>query len=531
MSDDPRSPAAAPSGTAGSASEAVGPLPAFLGPLVAAVARIRATVHSKLLAGFLVISLLLLGMSIFSILVINRMNAQVDALTNQQTQTDLARQMIYSVTAQSHFRAMALITRDPFWNDKITTAKTSFSQKLAELEAMAGPSQQPFIEQLREIDQRFSVSSDQVLAAYQAGDLDRALDLHISQEHEISHEHEDALNAFIGRSAAVMAAEESEFKSDRRFLTFAVATFSGASLVAALLLGAILSWSLIQPVRKIDHALALIAGGDFQQRVEVENRDEFGSLTANLNRTTGQLSELYANLRSLNEDLANKVEEQVAELERVARLRRYVAPQVADAVLGGNAEISMVSTRRNLTIFFSDIRGFTEMSEWMEPEELVDALNAYLTKMTEVVFKYEGTLDKYLGDGIMVFFGDPIPFEDHAQRAVNMAFEMGHALEDLQQHWSAQYRETLAVGMGISTGYVTVGNVGSPARSEYTVVGNHVNVASRLSERAGPGQVLVSERTLAAVRDRVEATEIEQISLKGVQRPIRVYEIRERPEA
>lgn len=510
------------------ASDAIGPLPSVFRPFVDGVARIKATVHVKLLAGFLAIALLLLGMGVFSMLVINRMNQHVDALTVLQTRTDLARQMIYGVTAQSHFRAMALITLDDSWNDKITVAKADFLEDLESLEAIGDPDEAALFDQLREIDARFAVAGNEVLALYQAGDIDGALEQHILQEHEISHELEDLLNAEIAESEGEISTAAAQFRSDRGFLTAAVATFSAVSLVGALFLGAILSWSLIRPVRKIDRALALIAGGDFLQRVDVPNRDEFGALTSNLNRTSEQLASLYEELESLNANLEKTVAQQVDELERAGRLRRYVSPQVADAILAGDAQVSLASNRRELTTFFCDIRGFTELSERMEPEELIDALNHYLTEMTEIVFQHGGTLDKYIGDELMVFFGDPIPHEDHAQRAVAMAFEMRSRVEQLRGRWSMRHEEELTVGMGLSTGYVTVGNIGSPARSEYTVIGNHVNLASRLAGQAGPAQILVSERTMLAVRDEVDGKEIDQVRLKGVHRPMRIYEINSR---
>src|SRR5690606_26060869 len=217
-------------------------------------------------------------------------------------------------------------------------------------------------------------------------------------------------------------------KSSRRILTGTVVLFSAVSRAAALTLGAILSWSLIRPVRKMDVALARITAGDFEQSVELPNQNALGRLTTNLNRTSTRLASLYSDLKTLNENLEKTIEEQLAQLRRTEELRRYVSPQVADAVLSGGAPVALASTRRNLTVLFSDIRGFTEMSERMEPEELVEALNEYFTVMTDIVFRHGGTLDKYLGDGILSFFGDPIPFEDHAGRAVATAFEMRDAL-------------------------------------------------------------------------------------------------------
>ncbi|MGH9896920.1 MAG: HAMP domain-containing protein, partial [bacterium] len=252
-----------------------------------------ATVHVKLLGGFLTIALLLLLMGIFSIVVIGRMNQQVDRLIALETQKDLARQAIYSVTAQSHYRAMALITQVDSWNDKIDTAKANFTNDLDAIETVDAPIDPQFIERLRAIDVRFAAASAEVLDLYEAGDLDQALNVHISAEHEISHELEDELNALIADSARNMETELETFQDNRQFLTITVAAFSVVSLITALAFGAVLSWSLIRPVRKIDSALARIADGDFNQMVDVPNRDEFGRLTVNLNRTSTRLATLY----------------------------------------------------------------------------------------------------------------------------------------------------------------------------------------------------------------------------------------------
>lgn len=503
----------------------LGWLQRVLRPLIDGVARMPATVYVKLLGGFLTIALLLLLMGIFSIVVIGRMNQQVDRLIALETQKDLARQAIYSVTAQSHYRAMALITQVDSWNDKIDTAKANFTNDLDAIKALDAPIDLQFVERLRAIDVRFAAAGDEVLGNYEAGDLDQALTVHISAEHEISHELEDELNALIADSGRNMETELESFQDNRQFLTITVAAFSVVSLITALAFGAVLSWSLIRPVRKIDSALARIADGDFDQMVDVPNRDEFGRLTVNLNRTSTRLATLYSELTSLNQNLEKTIEEQLSQLQRTEALRRYVSPHVADAIVAEGSRVTLTPTRRNLTIMVSDIRGFTEMSERMEPEELVDALNQYFTAMTDVVFSHGGTLDKYLGDGILAFFGDPIPFEDHAERAVAAAFEMRDVLDRLRSMWMLQYDEELTVGIGISTGYVTVGNIGSENRIEYTVIGNHVNVASRLATGAIAGQILVTDRTMAAVRDRVIGTEVEAMPLKGVHRPLRIFEI------
>lgn len=500
-------------------------LPRLIRPAVDFIARIRATIHTKLLAGFLVIAVLMLGMGLMSIFVIGRMNDHASQLIELQRLSDLSRQGIYGVTAQSHYRAMALITEVDSWNDKIALAKQTFVTQLDALEGVGGPGVQESVDQLRAIDERYTDAGAEVLALYETGDLDGALALHISAEHEISHELEDVLNALITTTEGRIDQASADLASLHRFLLIAVATLSGVSLLIALGLGAVLSWSLIRPVRKVDHALARIAGGDFDEQIEVPNRDEFGRLTVNLNRTSGRLAEVYNDLTQLNENLERTVEDQLAQIRRAEQLRRYLAPQIADAVLSGGAPVALESTRRNLTILCANIRGFTSMSERVEPEELIDALNEYFGVMTDVVFRHGGTLDKYVGDGILSFFGDPIPFEDHAERAVATAMEMRARLRGLRSKWMERLHEELNVGIGISTGYVTVGNIGSDTRTEYTVIGNHVNLASGLAETAGANQILVSERTLSAVRGRVEAAPVEETSLEDVHRAVRIFEI------
>jgi class 3 adenylate cyclase/Tfp pilus assembly protein PilV len=500
-------------------------MPSMLHPWVDRVASVRATVHTKLLAGFLLIAVLLLAMGVLSIGVLARINDQVDTLTSLSEQTNQSRQMIYEVTAQSHYRAMELLTDDPSYADKIAASKDTFNSILADVRSHAEPARPAFFAELASANADFAASSELVTQLYAEGKERQALQLHITEEHAISHELEDSLNVLIDDSQRLVAEQTEAFASHRRFLTIAVASFAGASLLAALALGAVLSWSLIRPVRRVDGALERIAGGDFDTRVDVPNRDEFGNLTKNLNRTSEQLSTLYRDLESLNAHLQETVDAKVQELERASRLKRYLSPSLAESIVAGERDVTLAPKRKFLTTFFSDVRGFTAASERMEPEELVDELNDYLSEMTEIVFRHGGTLDKYVGDAVMVFFGDPIPQHDHAARAVRMAFEMRERMTELQDRWQRRYQESFKIGIGISTGWVTVGDIGSSARSDYTVLGNEVNLAARLADGASAGQILVTERTMTEVGNLVDATEVGVSDLKGVSRTITIYEI------
>jgi methyl-accepting chemotaxis protein len=299
------------------------PLPLrILGPFVDWVARRNTSVHIKLLAGFMLIAVLLLALGLFSIAVLGRVDRQVETLTALHEQTELAQDMIYGVTAQSHFRAMSLITQIDSWDAKIYKAKEKFDDNLIAVRAIGIPAQPAFFDEMEANNSRFESESIAVSDLVRANAIDEAFELHIQVEHETSHELEGQLNQLIADSAQLAAVEELNFQSDRNLLTLAVAGFSVVTLGAALFLGAVMSWSLIRPVRKVDEALRLIADGDFEQRVTVHNRDEFGSLTANLNKTTEQLGSLYAVLVTLNAVLQESGEMKVDVLLRADRLRR-----------------------------------------------------------------------------------------------------------------------------------------------------------------------------------------------------------------
>jgi adenylate cyclase len=161
----------------------------------------------------------------------------------------------------------------------------------------------------------------------------------------------------------------------------------------------------------------------------------------------------------------------------------------------------------------------------MEPEELVTALNEYFSEITEIVFRHGGTLDKYVGDSVMVFFGDPLPQEDHAERALRMAMEVLARLRELEDHWFRIVDQRFETGVGIATGWVTVGDIGSPSRSDYTVIGNQVNLAARLADQAEAHQILVTDRTMTAVEHFAEGRLVDEITLEGISRPIKIYGI------
>ena len=268
-----------------------------LRPLVDFVAKVNVGVHVKLLIGFGVGAALLLGMGVLSLVVINRMGDRVEELTALQDRVDRGRQMEYAVTAQSHFRAMALLTLDDANNAKIAKAKQGFLGHLDTVEAASRPEKKSFFDRVRKDNDDFTAASEKVLGRYEAGNIDEALKDHIAGEHKISHLLEASMRELIAEAVSDTAAASESFHSSKQFLTVVVWGFSGASLFLAVLLGLVLSWAFIRPVRRIDGVVAQVAGGDFSQRVRVPNRDEFGTLSGHVNRMSEQLGNLYEDLQ------------------------------------------------------------------------------------------------------------------------------------------------------------------------------------------------------------------------------------------
>ena len=284
-------------------------LTGWLRPLVDAVAGIDASVHRKLLFGFLAGALLLVGMAVLNIVVIGRMNERMTELSRLQDRTSDAQQMLYAVTAQSHYRAMALLTRDDSYNAQIADAKKRFADLLDAMEA-SGPGDRDFLENVRTVNVKFGASSDTVLGLYRAGDISGATRVHLAEEHTASHVLEAAMRTLIASADTQMSQARAAFDSDRALLTSTVVAFSAVSVIAALLLGFVLSWAFILPVRKMERALSGITAGDFSDRVRVPNRDELGRLARHLNATSERLTALFdeqsalaGRLSSLNESL------------------------------------------------------------------------------------------------------------------------------------------------------------------------------------------------------------------------------------
>ena len=233
---------------------------------------------------------------------------------------------------------------------------------------------------------------------------------------------------------------------------------------------------------------------------------------------------LHDTIQEWNQKLEQRVAEQVGELERIARLKRFVSPQIAELVISSGGEKLLDSHRREITVVFCDLRGFTAFAETAEPEEVMGVLREYHGAMGKLIFEFEGTLERFAGDGLMVFFNDPLPCPDPAARAIRMAVAMRGRVDELVVAWHKRGYD-LQLGVGIAQGYATIGAIGFEGRWDYGAIGTVTNLAARLCGEAKPGQILISRRLLATVEDLAEAEPVGELSLKGFHRPVTAYNL------
>ena len=233
---------------------------------------------------------------------------------------------------------------------------------------------------------------------------------------------------------------------------------------------------------------------------------------------------LLTELTKLNQQLEQRVEDQVGEIERVGRLRRFLPPQVADLIIASGAEKQLESHRREIAALFCDLRGFTGFSESSDPEDVMALLREYHAAIGEIIIKYSGTLERYAGDGVMVIFNDPVPVPNPALQAVKMALDMRVTIGALIEKWR-RLDHDLGFGIGIAYGFATLGTIGFEGRFDYAAIGTVSNVASRLCDEAKPGQILISPRVLMAVEKDVTVEPVGEFTLKGIRRPMSTYNV------
>jgi len=229
-------------------------------------------------------------------------------------------------------------------------------------------------------------------------------------------------------------------------------------------------------------------------------------------------------LAEWNRNLELRVQEQVQQLDRLGRLKRFFSPQLAELIVSGDADDPLKTHRRELTVVYLDLRGFTAFAESAEPEEVMDILHEYHASMGKLIIEHEGTLEHFAGDGMMIFFNDPVPIDNAGERAVRMSLEMRERVKDLKVKWR-KLGHDLDFGVAIAQGYATIGAIGFEGRWEYGAIGSVPNLAARLCGEAKPGEILIPQRLLGKVEDWVEAESVGELTLKGFHRPVSAYNI------
>src|SRR2546426_10419247 len=237
-----------------------------------------------------------------------------------------------------------------------------------------------------------------------------------------------------------------------------------------------------------------------------------------------RIKPLHDELAEWNRTLERRVEEQVAQLERLARLKRFFSPQLVEMIVTGGAEDPLKSHRREVTVVFLDLRGFTSFAETSEPEEVMGVLREDHAEMGGLILEHEGTLERFTGDGMMIFFNDPVPVSDAPARAVRMAVAMRQRVDELLVRWKKRGYD-LDFGVGISQGYATIGAIGFEGRLDYGAIGTVTNLAARLCGEAKPGQILISQRVYGAVEDSVDVEELGGLTLRGFSKPVPAFNV------
>ena len=241
-------------------------------------------------------------------------------------------------------------------------------------------------------------------------------------------------------------------------------------------------------------------------------------------RSLLRIKQLHDELTELTRSLEQRVQEQVAQLERLGRLKRFFSPHLAELIVAGGTEDPLRTHRREITVVFVDLRGFTAFAETSEPEEVMGMLREYHEAMGQLILEHEGTLERFTGDGMMIFFNDPLPVPNPPEQAVRMALGMRHRVSALSMGWRKRGWE-LGLGVGIAQGYATLGAIGFEGRWDYGAIGTVTNLAARLCGEAKPGQILISQRLVATIDGLVECEAVGELTLKGFQRPVTGFNI------
>lgn len=312
------------------------------------------------------------------------------------------------------------------------------------------------------------------------------------------------------------------------FLVFLILTFIALGAVYFFVFR--VSGSITAPLLNLLDGVKKITNGDLSHQIMLDLKDEIGKLSEAFDIMRLSLQEKISTIQEMNASLENTVKERTGTIEALMEtMKKYVPNQLYEAFAHGERDSNIsVHYRKKITVFFSDIVNFTATTESLESEDLSDLLNTYLNSMAQIANKWGGTIDKFVGDAVMVFFGDPVftSDEDHALRAVRMALDMIEEMKHLRAAWLDKgIQKPLHVRIGINTGYCTIGNFGSEDRMDYTIIGGNVNMAARLETAAEPDTILISHETYSLVKNKINCEFRENLNLKGISGPVKAYKV------
>ena len=476
------------------------------------VACIPASIHTKLLTAFLVIVGLLIVVGTVGLQVLSSSHRRAENLVQLQRKIAAYQQLQHDATAQLHSIASALLVPNERTLNAALRQLKQFGYDFDRLQFIA-KDETEILKRVQKAHEDFVHVVNLVVDLIRDDKVDESRELQHTRAGPLAARLERHINTLVNKASEDMVAHTDASQKAYTVSQQIVVGFAIGSMGLALVLGYALSGSLIGPVQIMEGRMRQIALGDFSDRVELPNRDELGAFATNLNQMNDDLKKLYQ-----ERDLHIRFLRQT--------FGRYLSDDVVNSLLDSPTGLELGGEKRKVTLLMSDLRGFTTLSEHLQPEQVVTLLNRYLGIMADIILKYQGTIDEFIGDAIFVIFGAPVQRDDDAQRAVACATEMQLAMERINAHNHRDGLPGIAMGIGINTGEVVVGNIGSDKRAKYGVVGRHVNLTSRIESCTVGSQILISEATYEEVQSLVTISGHMQISAKGIEDLIELYEVR-----
>jgi class 3 adenylate cyclase/HAMP domain-containing protein len=475
------------------------------------VARVRVSVHTKLLGAFLAIVVLLITVGATGLQVLQASNRRAEDLLRHQRQIAAYRQLQHDTMAELYHVVSSLLGSNERTFKAAFRRLTQLHYNLERLQFVA-QDETELIGRVRQDYQRFIEVVSHVDEFIQAGKVAEGLEFLRTQASPPADRLERLANELANRAETDMV--ESLDASHQAYVTsqWVVIGFAAGSIGLALVLGYAISGSLVGPVKQMETRLQQIASGDFSQWVEVPNRDELGALGANLNQMNDELKQLY-----------EQRERHIRFIRQT--FGRYLSNDVVANLLDSPAGLELGGEKRTVTILMSDLRGFTAVAERLDAQEVMGFLNRYLEAMVNVILSYQGTIIEMLGDGLLVLFGAPMSREGDPERAVACAVAMQLQMEEVNALLRKEHLPEIEMGIGIHTGDVVVGNIGSEQRTKYGVVGSAVNLTGRLESYTIGSQILISPSTYAATAEILTVRQALTVEPKGVSEPITIYDV------